>query len=65
MEINPELLIPCAKYRDGTDFNLDACPKKERQDPNSEKLKPKWEEIPEAEFLKIYELSMTLILETL
>ena len=60
MEINPRLQIPCVKYRDGTDFNLHACPKKERQDPNSEKLKPKWEEIPEAEFLKIYKLSKLL-----
>ena len=60
MENDSALLIPCAKYREGTDFNLHACPKKERKDPNSNKLKPHWEEISEAEFLEIYELSKAL-----
>ncbi len=60
METNPKLLIPYAKYRDGTDISLYACPKKERQDPNSERLKPKWEKIAEAEYLRIYELSRVL-----
>ncbi len=60
MDINPKLLIPCAKYRDNADFNLQACPKKDRKDPNSKKLKPKWEDITETEFLKIYELSKAL-----
>ena len=60
MEINPELLIPCAKYRDGTDFNLQVCPKKERKEANSENLKPEWEEISKKEFSDIYNLSMAL-----
>ncbi len=60
METNPKLLIPCAKYRDGTDFNLQVCPKKERNEANSENLKPKWEEISKKEFSDIYNLSMAL-----
>lgn len=60
MQINPKLLIPCAKHREGTDFNLHACPKKERNEINSETLKPQWEEISEAEFMEIYELSKML-----
>jgi len=60
METNPELLIPCAKYRDGTNFNLQVCPKKERKEANSETLKPKWEEISKKEFMEIYDLSMAL-----
>ena len=60
MEKNPELLIPCAKYRDGTDFTLQACPKKERNEPNSETLKPKWEKISKKEFSDIYNLSIAL-----
>ncbi len=60
MQINPKLLIPCAKHRQGSDFNLHGCPKKERKESNSETLKPEWEEISEAEFMEIYELSKML-----
>ncbi len=60
MEINPQLLIPCAKLIDGINLKLYTCPKKERHDPHSKTLRPKWEGISEAEYLRIYEFSITL-----
>ncbi len=60
MEINPQLLIPCARLIGVTNLKLHTCPKKRRQDPNSERLKPNWKEITETEYLKIYELSIAL-----
>ncbi len=64
MEINHQLLIPCAKLINGINLKLYTCPKKERHDPHSKTLKPKWEEITEVEYSKIYELSIALSANT-